>query len=45
MRSGSERLYTERERELQRKERWDKIRESRYNKWFKEVKERESRGI
>lgn len=27
-----------RDREDQRKERWDKIKESRYNEWYKEVK-------
>lgn len=27
-----------REKELQRRERWNRIRKSKYNKWFKEVK-------
>jgi len=26
------------EREVQRAERWERIRESRYNKWYKEIK-------
>lgn len=29
----------ERDKERQREERWKRIRESRYNKWYKEMKE------
>jgi len=30
----------ERNKERQRKERWEKIKGSKYNKWYKEIKER-----
>ena len=31
--------WEQNDRELQRVERWERIRESRYNRWYKEVKE------
>lgn len=32
------------DKERQRKERWKKIRESKYNRWYKEIKKEEISG-